>query len=776
MSRGGARAALTATAVVALVLLGAMTIGPGVSPSRRAVGGWTISVLASITVGLAIRHRFRRERANSDEDEGSAEGTAINRLRDLSGIGLQAGTVGRVEIHQHPLFAKSTTRVSVGRPPPRAGAFQNRGVLKDLMALFGADWRGGAAILQGLGGVGKTQVAAEYARRVREDSDVIVSVWVDATSRDSILHGLSRAAATILGADDRDVRWAADRMLDWLAGTDQRWLVVLDDLRDSQDLVGLWPPHTPYGQVVITTRLRDVAIVVNDALICDVESFTSDEAIAFLTESLARQPGQSEGAPELAQAMGNHALGLAQAAAYIAAHRDMTCATYLALFDRRRQTLSGARPDGLPRDHRDAIAATWSLSIERADQEAPHSLAQPVLTLASLLHAHGVPAEVFTAEATLRYLRTSSGRAVGGQDVRDTLSCLHRLSLITYDPDIPDQAVGVHALVQRAVYDTMSRRESARAVRAMAATLVRIWPHVESDRELGAALRANAMALRDVVGVRVLHPLVRALWFRVGLSLGECGQAAAARDHFQDVVAVSRSTFGPRSHLTLQACLRLAHWQGEAGDAVGAVSALKQLIREAPQTFRFQRRLKLGARMALARWLTDAKDPVCALAEANSVVDEYRRVLGDRHPKTLYARNIRARCLAALGHPRWAAKEMAALVEEFRRQQNDDGLDTLSARNNMADMYHKAGDYSAAIATYTQLLPDLDRVLGRCHPKTMRTRNNLARCYIDAGDAAVSASDVRQLVEHCDRVLGPSHPETLVAWNNLSLLFAKACG
>lgn len=776
MGRGGARAAVTVTVVASLVLLGAMATGSSGSSSRRTVGWGIICVLAGITIGLAIRSRSRRAGVDVDRDEPSADSTgAINRLRDLSGVALQAGSIGRVEFHHHPSSAKAA-RLSVGRPPPRAGAFQDRPLLKDLLALCGTGRRGGVAILQGLAGVGKTQVAAEYARRLRDSGDGIVSVWVDATSRDSILHGLSRAAATILGADDRDVLWAAERILDWLDSTDQRWLVVLDDLRDPRDLDGLWPPHTPYGQVVVTTRLRDVAIAVDGVHTNDVGSFTSGEAVAFLTESLARQPSQAEGAAELAEAMGNHPLGLAQAAAYIAAHRDMTCAMYLALFDGRRQALSGSWPDRLPRDHRDAIAATWSLSIERANQVAPQRLARPLLTLASILHAQGAPADVFTSVAALRYLRTAVGHVVGEQAVRDTLSCLHRFSLITYDPAVPAQAVAVHALVQRVVYDTMTRREIARAVRATADTLVRIWPRVECDRELGAVLRANAMAVRDVVGIRIFDPRVRALWFRVGHSFGECGQAAAARDHFQDVVDACRGMFGPRGHFTLKARVSLAHWQGEAGDPAGAVSTLKQLIRDAPQTFRFQRKLTLRARRALARWLTDANDRVCALAEANSMVDEFRRVHGYRHPETMYARNVRARCLAAVGRPRWAANEMVALVEEFRRQQGHDGLDTLSARNNLADMHHKAGDYSAAIAEYTGLLPDLYRVLGPHHPKTLRTRNNLTWCRIDASDLTMSAADVRQLVEDCDRVLGPSHPETLVAWNNLSRVFAKACG
>jgi hypothetical protein len=698
----GARTALAATAVAGLVL-------------GASAGWWAITVLAGVPLVLALRQQSRRSDGESTEDPAAT---------------------GRAE--------------SLDRPPPRAGAFQERQALKDLIALFDTRLRGGVVVLQGLAGVGKTQLAAEYARRVRKNV-----VWIDASSRDSILRGLSRAAAAILGANDRDVRWAADRMLDWLDRTDQPWLVVLDDLRDPHDMDGLWPP--PHGQIVVTTELRGA---VDTLYVSDVGPFEREEAIAFLTERLARYPHQCVGAAELADAMGHYPLVLDLAAAHIAAHLDMTCTKYLALFN--------SQADGLPRDHWDTIAATWSLSIERT-----RGLARHVLALASFLHAHGIPSDVFTSAATRRYLRTATGHAVGEQDVRNTLSRLHCLGLITYDPGAPTPVVRMHALVQRVVRTTMTPREVARTVRAVADTLLRIWPPVENDGGLGATLRANAMALRNVVGLGVWDRRVRALWSRLGFSLGESGQIEAARYHFLEVFVACLRLFGPRGHFTLHARLCLAHWQGADGDPAGAVSALKLLIREAPRTFRFQRRLILKARLALARWLCVARDPVCALAEADSLLDELRQT-GD--PATLYARNIRARCLALLGRSGEAINEMVALVDEFRRQKSADDLDTLSARNNLATLRHKAGDHTTAIAEFSALLPDLCRVLDPCHPKTLCTRNNLTRCRIDAGDPAMSIPEARQLVADCDRVFGPSHPETLVAWDNLSRVFAKACG
>ena len=739
MSRGGARAAVTSTVVASLVLLSAMAFGSGVSPARRALGWWATGLLTVVTLVLLAGPRSRRAEVDVDADERSA-----------------------------------MAQPSAAIPPPQAVAFQNRQVLEDLVADFGPGRRGGVAVLQGLAGVGKTQVAAEYARRVWESTDVLV--WVDASSRDSILQRLSKAAVATLAADDHDVQQAAHRMLDWLNGSHQRWLVVLDDLRDPRDLDGLWPPRTPYGQIVITTCLRDDALAVNGAHVGYVESFTSPEAVAFLTERLARRPAQWEGAAELAEAMGNHPRALAQAAAYIAFHRELTCATYLAMLDGQRRVLSGPYVDELPRDHRDAIAATWTLSIKRANQIAPHRLARPLMMLSAYMDAHGVPEDVFTSAAALGYLRRTARHAVNEKDVRDTLSCLHAFSLLTYEPRDRTHAIRLHALSQRVVHDSMTQRERTRAVRATTDALSQVWPRVERDRDMGAVLRSNALALRDVAGIRVWDARFRALLFRVGHSLGESGQAAAARDSFQVFVDAMYGTFSPRGHLTLQARVSLAHWQGEAGDPDAAAAALRQVIENAPQRFWFQRELKLKAHRALARWLAEAGNPEGALAEADAVIGDFCDVFGRRHRETLYLRNVQARCLAAVGCLDLAIHKMVGLVEDFTRHGGRRDPDTLCARNNLADTYHVAGDYPAACVEYTKLLPDLYEVFGTNHPKILCSRNNLARCLIDADDPTVSVSDLRRQVDDCDRVLGPSHPETLVAWNNLARSFTKACG
>jgi hypothetical protein len=108
------------------------------------------------------------------------------------------------------------------------------------------------------GGTGKTQLAVEFTHALRSARAVDVLVWVIAASREAIVTGFAQAASAVGAGDpDADAQAAATRFTVWLARTERRWALILDDLADLADLEALWPAG-PNGQVVISTRLPAV--------------------------------------------------------------------------------------------------------------------------------------------------------------------------------------------------------------------------------------------------------------------------------------------------------------------------------------------------------------------------------------------------------------------------------------------------------------------------------------------------------------------------------------
>lgn len=115
-----------------------------------------------------------------------------------------------------------------------------------LEGLRGAGWVAGlTAPVGGLWRVVRVWRCSRLSNRrqsARSSSTACAAlVWEPARSRASIVSSFGQAALDVDAAASESGEAAAARFLAWLAATDRRWLVALDDLADAGDLGGLWP-------------------------------------------------------------------------------------------------------------------------------------------------------------------------------------------------------------------------------------------------------------------------------------------------------------------------------------------------------------------------------------------------------------------------------------------------------------------------------------------------------------------------------------------------------
>ena len=623
-------------------------------------------------------------------------------------------------------------------------------------------------MLVGLGGVGKTQVAAQLARDAWQERAVDLLVWVTAGSRDSIVAGYAEAAAEILPGDGTAADADADarRFLAWLARTERRWLIVLDDLSDPADLRGLWPPQRVTGRTVVTTRRRDTALTGAGRGLVEVGLFTPDEATRYLTEKTGHD-GAAAQARLLAAELGFLPLALAQAAAYLA-DRGLSFADYRRrLVDaRRRLPELLPEPGALPDDHRETVAATWALSIDLADRLHPPGLARPTLHLLSLLDPNGIPESVLTTAASLDHLRRCrpaelvGDRTVDAEDARDALYGLHRVNLISFDPGQAGRAVRVHGLVQRATREQFTAEQIRLTSRSVADALYGAWPEIERDSALGQVLRANAETLNGHAGPLLWDPEPHPVLWRAGRSLTQAGFAADALVYWRRLHTRAEARLGADHADTLTARHHVAYALGQNGDPAAAVAGYERLLADRSRLHGPDDRETLICRGNLANWQGSAGDPERAARDFAVVLADFLRLLGPDHFDTLNARHNLAFWRGRAGDPAGALVAFEELLADLIRVLGPDHPKTLNTRYNVAFWRGLAGDPAGARIASAQLLADRLRVLGPDHPSTLITRYNHARWRGEAGDPAGAVAELEELLVDRIRVLGTDHPHT----------------
>ncbi|WP_152486446.1 tetratricopeptide repeat protein [Nocardiopsis lucentensis] len=671
-------------------------------------------------------------------------------------------------------------------------------------------------VLSGIGGVGKTQLAAHHARQLLHNGEIDLLVWAPASERMSIIHAYANAAHRVVAGqvDDAPER-AAEQFLSWLQTTDKRWLVVLDNV-DTPDVVrGLWPPTvttppgphqgsphkgmrrwrsvlgkgqqqntsepSPHGRVLVTSRRMDTAVASRGREFIEVDIYTPEEARAYLTHALADLPSPTSVAQldQLSEELGYLPLALAHAAAYIRDRRtSITCTSYIELLRDRRRNVARVFPEteSLPDDYPRTVAATWTVSIEHADTLAPRGLAQPMMRIISLLDPAGIPLRVLTCAPARDHLHHfwAKGEPLTEQDANEALSALERLNLLARTGQGDDALVTVHRLVQRTTREAPETRPDRDTAHTAADALVEVWSESAHASPYGQQLRANTTALVEHTEAWLWEDKGHEVLFRAGTSLGESGAGAQAVTYWQTMASTSEAYLGAHHPDTLTARGSLAFWRGVAGDAVGAVRALEELLGDRRRVLGSDHPDTLATRGSLSIWRGAVGDAVGAVHTLEELLADRHRVLGPDHPDTVITRVNLAHWRGKAGDPAGAVHVLEELLPDCQHVLGSDHPSTLATRGGLAHWLEAVGDTVGAARALEELLPDLSRVLGSNHPGTITTHVNLALCRGKTGDTVGAAYALEELLPDLARVLGPDHPSTLTTKESLAHWRGKA--
>lgn len=612
---------------------------------------------------------------------------------------------------------------------------------------------------------GKTQIAVQHAQALWQARAIDLLVWIDASTRESILSGYADAAAALTGArPPGTAESTAASFLHWLSLTDRRWLVVLDDLADASVLEGLWPRGAA-GRLVVTTTDSRAMAGMPEVHVLEIGAFSLREAMGYLVSRLSLDPDQRRGAIALIEDLGCQPLALAQATAAIGSSW-LTCAEYREQFYRRMNVLSG--PGGPP----PAAGVTWTLSVDLAGQLATVDAAQSCLAVAAFLDGHGTPLAVFDTEAAVTYI--AGGQETGAQAAeraRAALIALDQAGLALIDRQANPPLIRMNAALQRAIRQAMSPELAEHAGLAAAAALLEAWPPETRDSPTAHALRASAAFLHQATNELLWSDGCHPVLLRAGRSLDEARLTGPAVEFWAELAAAGNQVFGPAHPDSMVIVERLASAYVAAGRVSEAVAWYKRILADWSQTIGTDHPRTLAARVTLGRVLVGAGLYEDAISVLTAALTDAERAYGAGHPECSAIRDEVAAGYRAAGELSEAIRLYNVILGERERRVGPLHPDTMATRQALAEALLADGRSKDAFSQYKKVVADRQRSQGRDHPDALRAAAALAAAYHQAGRMALAVQMSEQVHQGFDRVLGPDARESLAATVTLGRVY-----
>lgn len=654
---------------------------------------------------------------------------------DLSGLNEELATDALLAAldREGSLLEPATGQTSAGPRFPGAAAnpviwnigarnarFTGRStVLEELRShLLGNQTAVAPQALYGLAGVGKTQIALEYAHRFKADYDLVW--WIQAEQPDLISTELAKLASH-LGYEVREnVEDAADAARDALRrGTPySRWLLIYDNAGDLRQLERYLPGGD--GHVAITSRNPAWSRV---AVPLEVTVFSSTDSVDYLRHRVPYLTMES--AIAISTELGFLPLAVEQAAALLRT-TGVSADRYLEMLDKQTEQILAM---GTPVDYPTTVASTWDLSLVELKRSSPAAVR--MLELCAFLASEPISLDMICSDEMARLLAPFDDTLHEKLALGSVVQELSKFALATVDPS--NSTLQVHRLVQAIIRSRMTPAERDETCHDVHSILLgampeggtedpKQWP--KFDQILPHIQPSRAVDCGNEETRQLLISMVRYQWrrnrFKQALELGSELEEKWAEELGHD------------------------HWQ------------------------------RLYLQSQLANVLRSQGYYEQAKKKDEDVLRRQIAIIGDDHPHTLITASGLAADLRALGRFDEALEMDKRTHERLKDVFNENHPRTLSAANNLAVSFRLVGDCFSARDLDEATLAARTTVLGADQPDTLLSTAYLAQDMREAGSFEQSVTMLKDALQRYHELLGDETLDALRIGKSLAVSLRRA--
>ena len=620
-------------------------------------------------------------------------------------------------------------------------------------------------LLSGIGGVGKTQLAVEFAHRYGRFFHGVY--WVSMANPAGV-GGEIAACGLAMGLSASFSALPLPDQIAWVrrvwAGPEAR-LIVFDNCEDPA-LLAEWRPPAGGARLLVTSRAGEWPAEAG-VTVRRVSSLSRAQSLALLRaylESVGREETDAA-LGRVAAEVGDLPLALGLAGHFLARYRETSLDGYLAELAAAIDLVPVGRNAVSATGHELSVWRTFTVSLERLRDDDPIDRLARALLARAACFAPGEPLPEWLLRAAA--VDADGNPLAPARDLTDALYVLVEVGLLER---LEESAVRLHRLV--ATFTTRTLAGELAAVRRAVETATILAASAQNQSGDPRRVRSWISHVRYVTDTAFARTdrASALLCDSLGTHLWSAGDPAGAERYLRRTLTIDEQVFGPDSvetANTLNSLGGLLQERGQLTQAKGYLErayALRLRRHGMEHADTAQSINNLGLLLHRQGRLSEARFYYMRALAVRA------RILPDDDPALADSQNNLGSLLTDMGKLSEAKLLLTQALAARERAYGTEHRATAQSLNNLGFLYKLEGDYAAAESCYRRALEVWQRILGEEHPDVALARNNLGSLLFTIGDLDGAQAQFQKALAVRQRVLGRGHPETAMSLYQIGYL------